>query len=63
MTPERVADEYEYVRGRSTPVVTLANRVRDDLGAAFDTTVDPITEAGYREVIDRTDEASTSGRL
>jgi hypothetical protein len=52
LTPATVAEEYEWVRGRADVVVPLVNAVRADLGAAFDTTVDPITDDQYREAVD-----------
>ena len=52
LTPDVVAEEYEWVRSRDA-VVEGINRVRADLGAAFDTTVDPVTAEGYRAAVDR----------
>jgi hypothetical protein len=52
LTPDVVAEEYEWVRSRDA-VVEGINRVRADLGAAFDTTVDPVTTEGYRAAVDR----------
>ncbi|GAA0246267.1 hypothetical protein ACFFQF_05335 [Haladaptatus pallidirubidus] len=51
LSPSRVADEYEWVRDR-TGVVTLINRVRDELGDAFETTVAEVTESEYRNEVD-----------
>ena len=52
LTPDAVAEEYEWVRSREA-VVEGINRVRADLGAAFDATVDPVTVEGYRAEVDR----------
>lgn len=52
LTPDVVAEEYEWVRSRDA-VVEGINRVRADLGAAFDTTADPVTTEGYRAAVDR----------
>jgi len=51
VTPAVVAEEYEWVRERDS-VVDLVNRVRDDLGEAFDTEVDSITVDQYRAEVD-----------
>ncbi|ELY56959.1 hypothetical protein [Natronococcus jeotgali] len=52
LTPNRVAAEYEWVRGRADTVVPIVNDVREDLGSIFETDVDPVTEAAYREEVD-----------
>ncbi len=52
LTPDVVAEEYEWVRSRDA-VVEGINRVRADLGAAFDTTADPVTTEEYRAAVDR----------
>ena len=52
VTPERVAAEHEWVHERESVVVPLVNDVRSDLGAAFQTTVDPITESQYHDAVD-----------
>jgi hypothetical protein len=52
LTPERVADEYEWVRGRADVVVPLLNDVRADLGDLFDTEVASVTEEAYRSEVD-----------
>ncbi|WP_276300326.1 hypothetical protein [Halorussus lipolyticus] len=52
LTPQRVADEYEWVRSRADVVVPLINDVREDLGDLFDTEVDSVTEETYREEVD-----------
>jgi hypothetical protein len=51
VTRETVARERDHLRDRGPAVVALANDVRSELGAVFETSVDPITEAGYREVL------------
>ena len=63
LTPERVADEYEWVRDRGDVVVPLLTEVRADLGDLFDTEVDPVTEATYRREVDAvfTDGEVTAG--
>jgi len=53
LTPERVADEYDWVRDRADVVVPLINDVRADLGDLFDTEVDSVSEEAYREEVDR----------
>lgn len=52
LTPATVATEHEWVRERASVIVPLVNAVRADLGEAFDTTVDPITEPQYRDAVD-----------
>lgn len=52
VTPAVVADEHEWVRSRDA-VVDLVNRVRADLGEAFETSVDPITTEQYRAEVDQ----------
>jgi len=52
LTPERVADEYEWVRGRADVVVPVVNEVRAGLGELFETDVDDVTVAAYREEVD-----------
>lgn len=47
-----VTEEYEWVRSRDA-VVALINRVRDDLGDAFETEVDAVTTERYRGEVDR----------
>ncbi|SIQ81115.1 hypothetical protein SAMN05421858_0478 [Haladaptatus litoreus] len=51
LSPSRVAAEHEWVRDR-TEVVALINRVRAELGDAFETTVAEITESEYRTEVD-----------
>jgi hypothetical protein len=53
-TADVVAAEYEWVRGRAPTVVALANDVRDELGAAFDTDVGRVSVADYEAVVDET---------
>ena len=52
LTPETVADEYEWVRDRADVIVPLLNDVRADLGDRFDTEVDAVTEEAYRREVD-----------
>lgn len=52
VTPETVADEHEWVRGRADVIVPLANEVRADLGDLFDTEVDEVTTDQYRREVD-----------
>ncbi|WP_135851810.1 hypothetical protein [Halorussus salinus] len=51
LTPERVADEYEWVRGRADVVVPVVNEVRAGLGDLFETDVDDVTADAYREEV------------
>lgn len=52
ITPETVASEHEWVLARGDVVVPLINAVRERLGRKFDTTVDEVTLAVYRESVD-----------
>jgi hypothetical protein len=52
LSPSAVVSQHEWVAGRADTVVPLVNSVRADLGTAFETTVDPITTAQYREAVD-----------
>ncbi len=52
LTPERVADEYEWIRGRADVVVPVVNEVRAGLGDLFETDVDDVTADAYREEVD-----------
>ena len=52
MTPDTVAEEYQWVRQRADAVVPLVNEVRADLGDLFDTDVDPVTEEAYRREVE-----------
>lgn len=54
VTPALVADQHAWVRDRAPIVVALANTVRDDLAAVFETDVGHVDEAGYRRVVDET---------
>ncbi|MFH5797742.1 hypothetical protein [Haladaptatus sp. CMAA 1911] len=51
LSPATVADEHEWVRER-TDVVTLINDVRANLGEAFGTEVDTVSEPKYRTEVD-----------
>ncbi|WP_128477736.1 hypothetical protein [Halorussus pelagicus] len=52
LTPERVADEYEWVRDRADVVVPLINEVRAGLGDLFETEVSEVGSEAYREEVD-----------
>jgi len=52
VTPDTVARERDRLRERGPRVVALANAVRDELGAVFETDVDDVTERQYRETLD-----------
>ena len=54
LTPERVAAEHVWVRDRAAVVVPLVNDVRAELGAVFETDVDPIDREAYHRVVDET---------
>ena len=53
LTPDRVADEHGWIRERAPVIVPLINDTRDRLGRAFETDVDDVSEANYREEVDR----------
>ncbi|SEP86554.1 hypothetical protein [Natrinema salaciae] len=48
----RVGEERAWIVDRAGRIVPLINDVRDELGAAFDTDVDAVTEAQYRREVD-----------
>jgi len=52
LTPEAVAEEYRWVRGRDAVVVPLVNEVRADLGDRFDADVDEVAPDAYRREVD-----------
>ncbi|ELY83218.1 hypothetical protein [Natrinema gari] len=52
VTPTRVREERDWVVDRTETVVGLINEVRTDLGDAFGTDVDAVTESQYREAVD-----------
>ncbi|AFO56297.1 MULTISPECIES: hypothetical protein [unclassified Natrinema] len=52
VTPTRVREERDWVVDRTETVVGLINDVRTDLGDAFGTDVDAVTESQYREAVD-----------
>ncbi|ELY86121.1 hypothetical protein [Natrinema altunense] len=52
VTPTRVREERDWVVNRTETVVALINDVRTDLGDAFGTDVDAVTESQYREAVD-----------
>jgi len=51
VTPASVESERTWVADRVTVVVPLINRLREDLGDAFETDVDPITDQQYRNAV------------
>ncbi|MWV65750.1 hypothetical protein GRS48_13100 [Halorubrum sp. JWXQ-INN 858] len=52
VTPTAVREEHAWVRDRADVVVPLCNDTRDRLGELFDTEVDRIDRATYREEVD-----------
>ena len=52
LTSETVRAEYEWTRNRGPEVVPIVNKVRADLGDAFNTTVESITVGAYHDAID-----------
>lgn len=52
LTPAAVAEQFDWLHERDSTVVPLVNDVRGELGAAFDTEVDPITSEDYHATID-----------
>ncbi|SDM13278.1 hypothetical protein SAMN04487949_0980 [Halogranum gelatinilyticum] len=52
ITPETVAAEYEWLLDRAPVVVELINETRGRLGELFETEVDEVTEAQFREEVD-----------
>ena len=52
LTPERVDAEYEWTRRRASTVVPIINKTRDRLGELFETEVDGVSEAAYKEEVD-----------
>ncbi|MFB6361125.1 MAG: hypothetical protein ABEH59_07360 [Halobacteriales archaeon] len=48
LTPAAVVRERDWVLDQADTLVPLINDVRDDLGSAFDTDVDPIDRTDYR---------------
>lgn len=53
LTPKRVEREHEWVRNRAPLVVPILNETRDRLGILFETDVDSITEATYKQEVDQ----------
>jgi hypothetical protein len=51
LTPERVRREAEWVCDRADTVVPLLNDTRDRLGEVFETGIDPVSPAMYRESV------------
>ena len=52
VTPETVAAERDWLLARTDIIVPLINRVRVDLGDAFDTEVEPVEETTYRREVE-----------
>jgi hypothetical protein len=52
LTPSAVAAQAVWTHDRATVVVPLVNQVREELGAVFETAVDPITEQQYHDVVE-----------
>lgn len=52
LTPQKVADEREWIIERGSTVVPLINDVRSDLATAFDTDVGSVTRDAYRAEVD-----------
>lgn len=52
VTQARVREERTWVRERADVIVPQINAVRADLGDAFETTVDQVSEREYREAVD-----------
>jgi len=52
VTPQRVDDEYEWVRERAPVVVPIINGTRGRLGDLFETNVDRVTESEYTQEVD-----------
>lgn len=52
LSPDTVASEHAWIRDRHTVIVSVINEVRDDLGAAFDTTVGSVTTDQYKREVD-----------
>ncbi|WP_440764495.1 hypothetical protein [Natronorubrum sp. DTA7] len=52
LTPERVANERDWVAERVETIVPIINGVRDDLAETFDTDVDHVTDGQYLEEVD-----------
>ncbi|WP_135820336.1 hypothetical protein [Halostella litorea] len=52
LTPDDVVDERDWVRERADVVVPLINDLRAEFTELFDTDVDPVAPAAYREEVD-----------
>lgn len=52
ITPDTVAAERDWVRGRADVIVPIINDTRAALGDLFDTDVKPVTEREYRREVD-----------
>lgn len=53
LTPATVVDEYEWLLDHAPTVVAVINETRTRLGDVFETDVDAVTEAQFREEVDR----------
>ncbi|TQQ79844.1 hypothetical protein EGH24_10160 [Halonotius terrestris] len=53
LTPDRVADEHDWVRRRGDVVVPIINETRERLGELFDTDVDSVSASTYQHEVDR----------
>ncbi|ERH01466.1 MAG: hypothetical protein J07HN6_01018 [Halonotius sp. J07HN6] len=53
LTPDRVADEYAWVRNRADVIVPVINDTRSRLETAFDTEVDAVSDDAYSQEVDR----------
>lgn len=52
LTPETVAQEYEWVDRRAERIVPLINNVRTDLGDLFGTEVGTVTDEQYHDAVE-----------
>ncbi|MFC6988198.1 hypothetical protein ACFQJD_04750 [Haloplanus sp. GCM10025708] len=52
ITPAVVVAEYEWTRERAPAIVSVVNETRNRLGELFETDVDEVTQAQYREEVD-----------
>ncbi|MEA1929946.1 MAG: hypothetical protein U9O06_00125 [Euryarchaeota archaeon] len=52
LTPDRIAAEYEWVHTRAPTVVPIINETRNRLGVLFETEVDGVSEAAYKNEVE-----------
>ncbi|MFD1643068.1 hypothetical protein [Halohasta litorea] len=52
LTPDRIAAEYEWVHTRASTVVPIINETRNRLGVLFETEVDGVSEAAYKNEVE-----------